>query len=234
MPLVGGRSCGESFKICISSYINCASSFSRPTTSYTASSRLPTMDLQSQGCTFGKLRSYQSSFVSLVTQFSKLQTSTFKLIMANLSILSEEADPQLEDSPNDTSNDPLIPYSTFTKWQKSGIVFLTGYTAMFSPLSSFIYYPAITPITPILESLHVSIELINLTITSYLVVSGIAPALLGDMADIVGRRLIYLAVITIYVGANVGLALSSEYATLLILRMVQSFGASGRYNLEVQ
>jgi len=151
--------------------------------------------------------------------------------MANLSILSEEADPQREDSPNDTSNDPLIPYSTFTKWQKSGIVFLTGYTAMFSPLSSFIYYPAITPIS---ESLHVSIELINLTITSYLVVSGVAPALLGDMADMVGRRPIYLAVITIYVGANVGLALSSEYATLLILRMVQSFGASGRYNPKVQ
>jgi MFS family permease len=96
---------------------------------------------------------------------------------------------------------------------------------MFSPLSSFIYYPAITPIA---FSLHVSIELINLTITSYLVISGIAPALLGDMADTLGRRPVYIGILSIYVGANVGLALQSSYAALMVLRMVQSFGASGQ------
>jgi MFS family permease len=95
---------------------------------------------------------------------------------------------------------------------------------MFSPLSSFIYYPAIASIA---SSLHVSIELLNLTITSYLVVSGIAPTLLGDVADMIGRRPVYLSILSIYVGANIGLALVSSYAALVVLRMLQSFGASG-------
>ncbi len=116
------------------------------------------------------------------------------------------------------------PYSIFTTGQKRTIVFLTAYTSMFSPLSSFIYYPAITPIA---SSLHVSIELINLTITSYLVVASVAPTLLGDMADMIGRRPIFLLVMAIYVSANLGLGVQSNYAVLLILRMVQSFGASG-------
>jgi MFS family permease len=95
---------------------------------------------------------------------------------------------------------------------------------MFSPLSSFIYFPAITSIS---SSLHVSIELINLTIASYLIVSSIAPTLLGDIADMAGRRPVYLSILSIYVAVNVGLALQSSYAALLVLRMVQSFGASG-------
>lgn len=34
--------------------------------------------------------------------------------------------------------------------------------------------------------------------------------------------------LTIYVGANVGLALQSSYPALLVLRMVQSIGISGK------
>ena len=88
-------------------------------------------------------------------------------------------------------NDPTppIPYSTFTKLQKRLIVFLVAFAGMFSPLSSFIYYPAITSLC---KDLHVSIELINLTITSYMVVSGIAPAAIGDLADMTGRRWVYV------------------------------------------
>ena len=44
---------------------------------------------------------------------------------------------------------------------------------MFSGLSSFIYYPSITAIS---YDLHVAVELVNLTITAYQVVSGIAPS----------------------------------------------------------
>lgn len=97
-----------------------------------------------------------------------------------------------------------VPYSTSTKRQKRLIVFLVAFAGMFSPLSSFIYYPAITSLS---KDLHVSIELINLTITSYMVVSGIEPAVIGDLADITGRRWVYILTISIYCAANVGLAL---------------------------
>ena len=60
---------------------------------------------------------------------------------------------------------------------------------MFSPMSSFIYYPAIDSLA---AGLRVSVEMVNITVTSYLVVSGIAPSLLGNAADMLGRRPIYV------------------------------------------
>ena len=117
-----------------------------------------------------------------------------------------------------------IPYSTFTKRQKWLIVILIAFAGMFSPLSSFIYFPAITALS---NDLDVSIEMINLTITSYMIVSGIAPAILGDLADMTGRRWVYILTLTIYCAANVGLALQRSWSALLVLRMIQSIGSSG-------
>jgi MFS family permease len=94
---------------------------------------------------------------------------------------------------------------------------------MYSGLSSFIYYPAITALS---RSLSVSVEKINLTITSYQVVSGIAPAVLGDLADQIGRRPVCLIAFILYFSANLGLALQNDYAALVTLRCLQSAGAS--------
>ncbi|OAL51551.1 MFS general substrate transporter [Pyrenochaeta sp. DS3sAY3a] len=115
------------------------------------------------------------------------------------------------------------PYSAFSKRRRWLIIFLSTFAASFSPLSSFIFFPAITSLS---EALDVSVSKINLTVTSYLVVAAIAPAILGDIADAVGRRPVYLAVLGIYLCANVGLALQKNWAALLVLRMVQSFGSA--------
>jgi hypothetical protein len=132
--------------------------------------------------------------------------------------------PAIEE-PQDIDQATSMPYSTFTKQQKRLICFLIAFAAMFSPLSSFIYYPAITSLA---KDLHTSIELINLTISSYMIVSGIAPAIIGDLADITGRRWIYILTLFIYCAADVGLALQRSWPALLTLRMVQSVGSSGK------
>jgi MFS family permease len=119
-------------------------------------------------------------------------------------------------------------YSNFSRAQKRGIVFLTAFVSLFSPLSSFIYYPGMTFIA---NDLHVSVELMNLTITSFMIISGIAPTLLGEMADFVGRRPIYMGMLIVYVGANIALALQHSYPALLRLRMAQSFGSSGEEDI---
>ncbi len=95
---------------------------------------------------------------------------------------------------------------------------------MFSPLSSFIYYPARNALS---DDLQVSLNKIDLTFTSYMVVSGVIPTLVGGMADKLGRRPVYLVIFMIYVVANVGLAFQKSYPALLVLRMVQSAGSSG-------
>ena len=116
-------------------------------------------------------------------------------------------------------------YSGFTKAQKRWIVLLVAFAGMFSPLSSFIYYPAIHTIA---LDLNVTITLVNLTVTSYMIVSGITPAVVGDLADMVGRRPVYLATFLVYFVANIGLALQKSYPGLLVLRMLQSAGGSGK------
>ena len=72
-----------------------------------------------------------------------------------------------------------------------------------------------------------SLELMNLTITAYLICQGIVPSIFGDLADMVGRRPVYLLVFLIYFSANIGLALQNSYPALLVLRMLQSTGSSG-------
>ena len=67
-----------------------------------------------------------------------------------------------------TSSEPLAepPYSIFTNRQKVSITLLVSFLALISPLSGQIYLPALDPIS---ESLNVSINLINLTITTFMV-----------------------------------------------------------------
>lgn len=116
------------------------------------------------------------------------------------------------------------PFTVFTIWERRWIVFLSAFAGMFSPMSSFIFYPAITAIS---DGLNVSVGLINLAITTYMVISGVAPSLLGNAADTLGRRPIYILALGIYLVANIGLALQNSYPALLALRMLQSAGSSG-------
>ncbi|KAI9780424.1 MAG: hypothetical protein M1839_006698 [Geoglossum umbratile] len=117
-------------------------------------------------------------------------------------------------------------YSVFTKWQKRWIVFLTVFAGWFSALSSFIFFPAITALA---NALHTSIEKLNLTVTSYLIFAAVAPSVVGSWADMSGRRPVYIVTLTIYVAANIGLALQGSFAALFVLRMLQSAGISGNY-----
>jgi hypothetical protein len=119
------------------------------------------------------------------------------------------------------------PFSVFTSGQKRWINWLASFGAMFSTLNSYIYFPAVIPIA---LDLNVSVALVNLTITCYLVVAGIAPAIMGDLADHEGRRPAYIIMCVLTVGANVGLALQRSYPALFVLRMVQAAGSSGKYD----
>lgn len=116
------------------------------------------------------------------------------------------------------------PFSIFTEWQKRWISFAASFGAMFSTLSSYIYLPALVPMA---RDLGVTLTLLNLTVTSYLIVAGLAPAFMGDMADQGGRRPVYILMFALMLGANIGMALQNSYPVLLVLRMLQSAGSSG-------
>lgn len=127
--------------------------------------------------------------------------------------------------PESAREAPTTPqYSIFTRSQKRYIVFLAAFAGLFSPLSANIYFPALNTLA---TDLRVSNALINLTLTSYMIFQGLAPTILGDLSDMAGRRPAIVLCFVIYIGANIGLALQSNYAALLVLRCLQSTGSSG-------
>ncbi|KAH8908013.1 MFS general substrate transporter [Coniochaeta sp. PMI_546] len=127
-------------------------------------------------------------------------------------------------APGASSSD--APYSAFSRTQKRWIIALVALAGWFSSLSSFIYFPAIPSIA---LDLGESIERINLTVTAYLIMSGIFPSIVADAADTMGRRPVFIVTLAVYVASNIGLALQTSFGLLFFLRMAQSAGISGSY-----
>ncbi|KAF2118993.1 major facilitator superfamily domain-containing protein [Lophiotrema nucula] len=127
-----------------------------------------------------------------------------------------------------TSSAEEVPYTIFTLNEKRFMAFILTFAALFSPISSTIYYPALSPLA---EQLHVSNSLINLSITTFMIFQGFAPLFIGAFSDAEGRRPAYVICFVIYIAADIGLALQTNYAALLILRCVQSSGSSGTVSL---
>ncbi|KAJ4260415.1 hypothetical protein NW762_007154 [Fusarium torreyae] len=121
------------------------------------------------------------------------------------------------------TEEPNVPYSSFTLWEKRFIVLAAASTALFSPMTAQIYFPALPAIS---KDLGVTTSQINLTVTTYMIFQGITPMFFGSLADSGGRRPAYLVCFTIYIAANIGLALAPSYGALLGLRCLQSAGSA--------
>ena len=115
-------------------------------------------------------------------------------------------------------------YSVFGIHQKRFIIFMAAFAGFFSSLSANMYFPTLNSLS---AALHVSDELIALTLTSYMIFQGLAPTIYGDLSEMVGRRPVYILGFVIFIAANVGLALLKSYPALFILRCLQSTGSSG-------
>ena len=124
-----------------------------------------------------------------------------------------------------TAGEEAVPpeYSSFTLWEKRAIVLAASVGAFFSPLSAQIYLPALNVIS---SELHVSATQVNLTVTTYMIFQGLAPMFIGGLSDSAGRRPAFIICFVIYIAANIGLALSKNFASLLIVRCLQSAGSS--------
>lgn len=122
-----------------------------------------------------------------------------------------------------------VPYTVYTRAQKQQLRLLLGLASIVSPLTATIYFPLL----PLLrEHFDVSAQAINLTLTIYIIFQALSPAVFGPLSDAIGRRLVFLLILTLYAIGNLGLALNkSSYAALLVLRAVQSLGASAALNV---
>ncbi|KAK0198905.1 MFS general substrate transporter [Armillaria mellea] len=117
------------------------------------------------------------------------------------------------------------PYSVYSTKEKWFIVALIAFAGLFSPLTANIYLPAIPVLT---VDFNKSTELINITVTVYMIFQGLSPMLFGTMADQVGRRPMFGACLLILSLSCIGLALvpTSSYWLLVVLRCLQAAGSA--------
>ncbi|KAI9507806.1 MFS general substrate transporter [Russula earlei] len=121
-------------------------------------------------------------------------------------------------------------YNVFTHREKLLIVRIASLAALFSPLTANIYFPAIPVIS---REFHKSVELINLTVTMYMILQGLSPMVWGTLSDRLGRRPIMFACLTTLSLSCVGLALvpTSAYWLLMVLRCLQAAGSASTFAL---
>ncbi|KOG98784.1 multidrug transporter DI49_2666 [Saccharomyces eubayanus] len=117
----------------------------------------------------------------------------------------------------------LAPYSRFSHTQKMLLVVQCAFTGFFSTVAGSIYYPVLTVIE---KKFDITEELANVTIVVYFVFQGVAPSIMGGLADTFGRRPVVLWAVLTYCCACIGLACSHNYAQILALRCLQAAGIS--------
>ncbi|ORY59744.1 major facilitator superfamily domain-containing protein [Pseudomassariella vexata] len=129
---------------------------------------------------------------------------------------------ELEATVSRVSSGPA--YTVFSRHMIWWIVAMNFWSAFMSPMTANIYFPAMPAMA---TDLGISTNKINLSLTTYMVFQGLAPTIFGDLGDVAGRRPAFIIAFTIYLGANIGLALQRNFAALLVLRALQSGGSSG-------
>ncbi|KAJ7572197.1 major facilitator superfamily domain-containing protein [Mycena floridula] len=117
------------------------------------------------------------------------------------------------------------PYSVYTRREKWFIVGLSSYAGLFSPLTANIYFPAIPTLVVEFKK---STELINLTVTMYMIFQALSLMVFGSMADTKGQRPMFISCLAILTLTCIGLALvpTSDYWLLMVLCGVQAVGSS--------
>jgi predicted MFS family arabinose efflux permease len=145
------------------------------------------------------------------------------MIVANIDDSASPHPHQPEKSPTQDVSNEEPPYTILSNREKIFTIILASFAAFISPVSSSIYLPALNPLA---KDLNVTASTINISITVYIVVQGIAPTFIGSISDKNGRRPAFLICFVLYLGANIGLALQNSYPALLILRCLQASGSS--------
>ncbi|GME23700.1 putative major facilitator superfamily transporter protein [Neofusicoccum parvum] len=105
---------------------------------------------------------------------------------------------------------------------------LVSLAATFSPLASNIYFPALDEIADTIEA---SNQAASLTVTTYMIAQGIAPSFWGPIADCMGRRQVLVYTLVLFIGANIGLALSRNIGVIMFFRFLQAAGSSSTISI---
>ncbi len=100
------------------------------------------------------------------------------------------------------------------------LVFLGALTAL-GPLTVDAYLPALPTMARTFET---SIEIVNYTVSLYLIAFGFGQFFGGSLSDQIGRKTVGLCGLGVYVLASLGIALANSIGLVLALRLAQALG----------
>jgi multidrug resistance protein len=120
-------------------------------------------------------------------------------------------------------NDKHLPVYTFSNKKKNWILFQVGLAGFFGPLSSTIYVPALLDIA---TNLNTTLNMVNLTISLFILFYGVAPMVWAPLSERLGRRPIYITTLSLYILTSIGCALSHNIVSLLVMRILQACSSS--------
>jgi DHA1 family bicyclomycin/chloramphenicol resistance-like MFS transporter len=104
------------------------------------------------------------------------------------------------------------------------LTFIVALLSMVGPFSIDAYLPSFPDIE---ATFGISRELLSQSLSVYLAAFAASTLLWGPLADRVGRRLVILGSLSLYVLASMGCALADTATTFILLRTLQGFAASG-------
>ena len=113
---------------------------------------------------------------------------------------------------------------SYKKTPPRGLTTIIAMMTMIGPFTIDSYLPSF----PDIESeFNISHALLSQSLSSYLVAFAISTLILGPLADRLGRRHVIFGSLLFYIAASIGCALSTDYNTFLIFRLLQGAAAGG-------
>ncbi|REK62379.1 MFS transporter [Brevibacillus sedimenti] len=103
------------------------------------------------------------------------------------------------------------------------ILYLVCISAFFASLNQNIY----SPIIPLIrDSFHVSMNLVNLSVSLFIFVTAIMQMVLGPLVDRKGARFVLIPAILLTVVSSIGCAVTNQFSVFLLFRVLQAAGTA--------
>ncbi|WP_369899934.1 MFS transporter [Bacillus manliponensis] len=109
------------------------------------------------------------------------------------------------------------------KSKASFVLYLVCISAFFASLHQNIY----SPVLPLIrDSFHVSITMVNLSVSIFIFVTAIMQIVFGSLIDFKGMRSILIPSILLMVVASIGCAVTNNFTIFFICRILQAIGTA--------
>jgi len=101
------------------------------------------------------------------------------------------------------------------------VLYVVSLSAFFASLSQNIY----SPIIPLIrDSFHVSVSLVNLSVSLFIFLTAVMQIALGPLIDVKGARKVLVPGIIVTILASAGCAITHDFTVFLVLRTLQAVG----------